>query len=184
MSQVLVPGLSRRQIRKLADHIRDLIEIPANKTFPIVTLLEMLSAPIYEDSPTQIGIPALELEIVEDEDLQGNYAEYRPANNTMVIRRSVYEGAYEGRGRDRFTLAHELGHFLLHGYPDYRFARNEEHVPKYQDPEWQANTFASMLLIPRGEIFGMSVEEVAQRYQVSKSAAQIALSQAEPSKTT
>lgn len=177
MCEISVPGLSRQQIEKLASRVRGLIEAPANKPFPIVPLLEVLSVPVDETGPSQMGLPAFDLEIVEDEELQGNYAEYHPASNTMVIRQSVYEGAYEGNGRDRFTLAHELGHFLLHSHTDYRFARSKECVPTYQNPEWQANTFASMLLMPRDEISNLSTEEVAQRYQVSKSAAQIALSQ-------
>ena len=34
--------------------------------------------------------------------------------NCIKIREDVYERAIKGYGRDRFTLAHELGHFLMH----------------------------------------------------------------------
>lgn len=40
--------------------------------------------------------------------------------------------------RDRFTLAHELGHLVLHTFR-----------PRAKDPEGEANRFASALLVPR-----------------------------------
>lgn len=173
MSQIAVPGHSRGEIQKMASRVRKLIDISPEKPFPIVQLLEVLGTPFEDDEP-----PALEVEIVADEELQDNYAEYHPISNTMLIRESVYNGACNGNGRDRFTLAHELGHFVIHRNVDYTFARSEEKVESYQDPEWQANTFASMLLIPRDQIAGHTIDEVAEKYQVSKTAARIALSQA------
>jgi Zn-dependent peptidase ImmA (M78 family)/DNA-binding XRE family transcriptional regulator len=43
--------------------------------------------------------------------------------------------------RDRFTLAHELGHLVLHTFR-----------PSSPDPEREANQFASALLLPRNRI--------------------------------
>lgn len=40
--------------------------------------------------------------------------------------------------RDRFTLAHEIGHLVLHTFR-----------PRVEDPEKEANQFASALLVPR-----------------------------------
>lgn len=172
MSQIAVPGHSRMDIQKRATRFRELFGISPEKPFPILRLLAVLETPFERDD-----LPALEVEIVPDEELQDNYAEYHPISNTMLIRESVYNGAYDGNGRDRFTLAHELGHFVMHRNIDYKFARSEEKVESYQDPEWQANTFASMLLIPRDQIAGHTIDEVAEKYQVSKAAARIALSQ-------
>lgn len=174
MSQIEVPGHSRGDIQKMADRVRTLFGVSPERSFPIVQLLEALGTPFGEDKA-----PVLEVEIVPDEELPDNYAEYHPISNTMLIRESVYDGACNDNGRDRFTLAHELGHFIIHRNVDYKFARSEEKVESYQDPEWQANTFASMLLIPRDQIAGHTIDEVAEKYQVSKAAARIALSQTE-----
>lgn len=177
MSQVSVSGLSRQQIKRIADRTRSIIELPTGTAFPIVQLLELLSVPFQEEGPSQDGEPLLGFEVVPDEELKNCYAEYRLTSNTLVVRESVYDGACHGNGRDRFTLAHELGHSLLHRDAVNSFARNEDKIPPYEDPEWQANTFASMLLIPRNEISGLTVDDVAQRYEVSRQAAEIALRQ-------
>ena len=177
MSRVSVPGHSRQQIKQLADSIRKFSQIPPGTPFPIIWVIEMMGVPFEERGPSRDGVPYLEYQLVPDEELEDCYAEFRPFSNMLLIRQSVYDGAYAGNGRDRFTLAHELGHVLLHGTNNFRLARNDKAIPSYQDPEWQANTFASMLLIPRDEILGMSIEDITTRYKVSKSAAEIALKQ-------
>lgn len=166
MSQIVVKGLSRKKIQCIADDIHAQLGIH-NRAFPIVRLIEWLSA------PNATGEPEMNLEIVEDSELPDRYAEYRLRTNTLVVRSSVYEGACIDNGRDRFTLAHELGHYLLHRNQSY--SRSNTEYRAYEDPEWQANTFASMLLIPRNEIRGMSVEEIMRRYKVSRQAALIAM---------
>lgn len=72
---------------------------------------------------------------------------------------SVDEGVYENRpGRYRFTLAHEIGHFILHKdiYEQYKFKKIEEwrrfieNFPEkeYSWFEWQAYEFAGLILVP------------------------------------
>ncbi len=78
--------------------------------------------------------------------------------------------------RQRFTLAHEIGHFLLHTpkeviYSDY---------PKFQNLqiEREANIFAASLLIPDfilEEYLNYSVEKISQIFFVSKKVAEIRL---------
>lgn len=87
----------------------------------------------------------------------------------------------EPRVRQRFTIAHELGHFILHTqkdtFVDYRDNKKEiMRTPK----EWQANMFAAALLMPRVELVrnfiniaknGFSDDELkqlAERYDVSE----------------
>lgn len=85
--------------------------------------------------------------------------------------------------RQRFTVAHELGHFFLHedkdAFVDYR--DNKEGVMR-TPREKQANMFAAALLMPRNMLLkdfkaiakdGFSDEELtqlAQRYDVSEDA--------------
>ncbi|MDO3578252.1 ImmA/IrrE family metallo-endopeptidase [Ralstonia pseudosolanacearum] len=78
--------------------------------------------------------------------------------------------------RERFTLAHELGHhFLQHG----RYIRSENHElrdepyeessrPALRDierMEWQANYFASCLLLPRG-LLEQDLHQLAEKYKI------------------
>jgi Zn-dependent peptidase ImmA (M78 family) len=99
----------------------------------------------------------------------------------------------EARERQRFTIAHELAHYLLHrdvidGSPDgitdnvlYRSGASES-------IEYEANRLAAELIMPMGliekrlkEDFGglvteATIESLAASFQVSKSAMEIRLS--------
>ena len=72
---------------------------------------------------------------------------------------SVEEYVYKNRaGRYRFTLAHEIGHLILHEnvYSQCRFKTTREwkkfieNFPEkeYSWLEWQANEFAGLVLVP------------------------------------
>lgn len=64
-----------------------------------------------------------------------------------------YNSSFTSRGRINFTLAHELGHYLLHRqqYPD-GFTCNSQDVVRwdseYGQVEHQANVFAANILMP------------------------------------
>lgn len=89
----------------------------------------------------------------------------------------------ESHVRQRFTLAHELGHFFLHptkdAFVDYR--DNQTGVIR-NFKERQANMFASAFLIPKQQIsadvkkiskegiFDPEIEVLAKKYDVSKEA--------------
>lgn len=120
--------------------------------------------------------PRFNFEYLEPDQMPPNvYAYYNPIENKMSIREDVYNRACEGAGRDRFTLAHEIGHYFLHK-EDVKLCRNAPSTasPIYQDPEWQANTFASMLLMFPDAITGMTPQEISKKCQTSLSAAKIA----------
>lgn len=46
-----------------------------------------------------------------------------PDRNEIQIRQDVYDRAIAGSGRDRLTLAHELGHLLFHEKQNISYAR-------------------------------------------------------------
>lgn len=86
--------------------------------------------------------------------------------------------------RQRFTLAHELGHFLLHP-PQESYdllARDGRSSEGIHTTEVEANAFAAELLIPeellRQEVSSIldifsddgTIGELAQRFQVSQAA--------------
>lgn len=119
----------------------------------------------------------VELEIIEDEEFEPRTeAITYPDLKLMKIRRSVYDGAYSGNRRYRFTLAHEIGHLILHR-DTAGYARMESGIKRYfHDPEYQANAFAAALLMSDRHISKeMGEEEVMNLFEVSRSAAKTRL---------
>ena len=108
----------------------------------------------------------------------GNLGLSQP-DGTILLRQDVYDGACDGDGFHRFTVAHELGHVAMHldqiGFAR-AFSQREDKV--YQNSEWQANEFAGSFLVPAHEIKSagiVSVEEVVEKYGVSPECAQLRL---------
>lgn len=103
--------------------------------------------------------------------------------------------AFENPRRQKFTAAHELGHFMLHRdllckrgnlkrHTDILFSGpgKNEVAPFSQQEEVEANKYAAMLLMPaslvrkyHSELNG-SVVELARRFDVSTQAMKIRLS--------
>lgn len=96
--------------------------------------------------------------------------------------------------RQRFTIAHEIGHLILHAHEklhvDERFPlafRNDESSRATQETEIEANQFAAALLMPvdflQKEIESLpedmedekAVAELARRFEVSEQAMTIRL---------
>jgi len=156
---------SRNSLRKLAEKIRQLIGFQSKTYFPVLPFIENIMYDIPEFK--------LNLEVVNDSKLPGREAETRPHENKIVVRESVYNDAVNGLGRARFTLMHELAHLILIDDKTVRLCRMDSSIPAYLDPEWQANTLASELLIPPNLSAGMSIDEISENFGVSKSAAKV-----------
>src|SRR5947208_2473138 len=65
----------------------------------------------------------------------------------------IYVDATENPARQRFTIAHELGHYverINQGQSDFAFI--DERGTKYDLHEFYADEFAGNLLMPEGEI--------------------------------
>ena len=96
---------------------------------------------------------------------------------------AIYTNAKHPKTRRRFTIAHELGHYVLHrdeigeGITDDALYRSRLGGPL----ERQANRFAANLLMPRDLIVEAinqgvdSVEKLAEKFEVSRSAMSICL---------
>ena len=53
----------------------------------------------------------------------------------------MYKRQIQGVPRDIFTIAHEIGHAILHDdIEEIALARNDEEIKPFENPEWQANT--------------------------------------------
>lgn len=98
----------------------------------------------------------------------------------------LYDSANTSSGRQRFTIAHEFGHYLLHRrtVPSGFRCRGEDFVrtdPDYRRMEGEANVFASNLLMPLDDFRAQVPERevvdfdrlgsCADRYGVSLTAA-------------
>ena len=158
--------ISRQEIREITNRIRALLGLSNDYYFPIVPFIEQIMPQIFNEFC---------YEVVNVSEMKGLYAEALPQLNLMRIREDVYNNALNDIGRDRFTLAHEVGHFILHGEGRVTLARINERdvIPAYRKPEWQANTFAGELLIPYHLIAEISASTVADYCKVSVQAAEI-----------
>lgn len=108
------------------------------------------------------------------------YTQFNPPH--IVIRNSVYRSARRGDGRSRMTLAHELGHLVMHpGAAKLRsnFPPSLTNKPKaFESAEWQANKFASLFLMPLHVVREFtSAAQISESCQVSLQAAQIRFSE-------
>ena len=164
MSITIAKPLSSRKIEQYAMNIRSLSNC-TDCYFDIISLIEKTIPKIDE---------TFNFEYVDSQELEPNtYAYYDPAENTIRVAEDVYVRASNDVGRDRFTLAHEVGHYMLHRN-GITFSRATAKTPIYCDPEWQANTFASALLIPRCSTGSMTIEQIQEECKVSHQAAEIA----------
>ncbi len=162
MAGLVVDPLSIYQIRKFCKRLKTLLNIPFDDYVEIVK--------IFEHTLTRVGV---EFEIATIDEMGTKHGETIPQENKVRIREDVYERACVGYGRDRLTIAHELGHLLLHSIDKIKFARDETAIPAYKDPEWQANAFAGELLAPYECIQGMTLEDISLKYGVTEKAAAV-----------
>lgn len=156
-----VKPLSIKVIRNTAQGIKDLLKIKDAKV-PIVYLLEWLH---------EHGV--IELEIETKNVMPNDYGLTYPQQNKIVLREDVYDDAVIGGGFGRFTLAHELAHYVLHKNESV-YARNEHGgVHKtYEDSEWQADKFAQELLADTRFINAHdTVGDLETRFGLSRKAA-------------
>lgn len=104
---------------------------------------------------------------------------------------NIYVNASDSPQRRRFTIAHEIGHLLSFKFSSHSKAaldaQNEisdnaylQRTGEINPVESEANAIAAKLLMPKQEVIGMhkegkTVEEMAQRFQVSESAMSVRL---------
>lgn len=147
--------------------------------FPVdvAALAQDFSRQVFPEAPiTMVG--GLDL----SEDIEGALIPHPNGSGEWAI---IYNENIRSEGRRNFTLAHELGHYLLHrrDHPgglecsNRNMADWDERLTKI---EAEANTFASYLLMPlddfRAQIKGRTIDidvmtELADRYAVSLTAA-------------
>jgi hypothetical protein len=145
-----IPHLSRQDIEERAERVLTWFN-PRQLRAPRVTPIEEIIARL--DSEAQLvlslGIP---LGVsVRGNKILGEFL-FKPIP-TILIDPSLPHGG----PRFRLTMAHELGHFTLHRRLDLCFGKKARNDRDWL--EWQANTFASAILMPRTTVAKAIVEK-------------------------
>jgi len=164
-----VPSVSWAEIDDMTENIRRKYSLLSDAYFPIMDILELVMSNRQN---------LFQIEIVERTKMPGEYSTTQQDGRLLTIREDIYEKVCRGDGHARFTLAHELGHLIMHctGIEVYALASGE-YVPPYQHSEAQANYFAASLLMPRKFFsFNDTPHSVQHRHGVSLSAARNRLS--------
>ncbi|MHC8516704.1 ImmA/IrrE family metallo-endopeptidase [Sporosarcina sp. ITBMC105] len=166
MTLYIAKPASRKKIREATNTIREMFDLKDELYFPVVKFLEW-GMPEFDKK--------INFEILPFNKLPNRYAVTFPKKNLIYIREDVYDAAAEGIGRDRFTIAHEIGHYVMHRPGNIELARSEnvDSIPAYKDPEWQVNVFAAELLAPPSIISGLTVAEIAECCGVSHTVGRI-----------
>ena len=164
MTKCIAAPLSRLDIRNMAYFIRKIAGQEKDLFFDIVYFLDVKLPKID---------PKFTLIIEDEKEIGECHGLTYPDRNEIHIRDDVYNRAYNGSGRDRLTMAHELFHLLQHERVNISYARipNGIKIQTFRDPEWQATAFGGELLVPWHLTQGMSAEEIALKCKVSIAAA-------------
>ena len=154
---------SRKQLRILAEIVRDSLKLNDCIKFPIVETLDVFSK-IW---------PNFSYEIVENHELPRSvHADTDIITGHIRIKQAIYDGACDGNGRDRMTIAHEVCHFITLCILGFRVQRNfGKPLRPCEDPEWQAKCMAGELMINRRLTKNMKPHEIAEACGVSLDAA-------------
>lgn len=160
MTGYRVAPLSHVDIERAAAGVRRMFELDPLVPLPGLELFERLDR--YH---LPVGAQHLQLTYaVEQELLDGALAcaRYEEADNAiaLVLSADTYNDLERRNGyRARFSVAHEIGHAVLHGSQLVELTQidhvqramlrtDASDTPIYRDSEWQANTFAGALLVP------------------------------------
>lgn len=155
---------SRDQIRRYVHYIKQKTGFEDELYFPILQFVENVLPMMFPD---------YQFEIVPKSEMGNKHGETYPSKNIIRIREDIYEGAAKGKGRDRLTVGHEVGHFFNHEEDSIVLCRLApgQKLRAFEDPEWQADAFAGELLAPAHMIKNMTVDEVMRKCGVSEAAA-------------
>ena len=163
---IVVPARSKENIATNAAVLRRILKLTGKPYFPVVDVYEFLGL-IFDGAS---------FEVREVHEMGEDHGRTFPDKKVIYIREDIYERACEGQARDRFTMCHELGHLMMHR--GVALSRIDPLKPPkiYRNSEWQADTFASHLLLPN-DLLGsyQSIMDVMNDFGVSLEAAQARL---------
>lgn len=168
MNSYKANAISRNDIRRYIRVLKKKVGLENELYFPVVQFLENV---------LPILIPDFQLEIIPVEEMGNKHGETYPSKSLIRIREDVYLRAIAGEGRDRLTIAHEIGHLFMHEDDSIalcRLAPNEK-LKAYEDPEWQADAFGGELPASSYLIKDMNEYTVSRKCGVTMQAAKVQL---------
>ena len=156
-------------VREAATGLRSALSLNNDPLFPVMTVLEKV---------LDNRLNLIRLEVWPDSDLRGaeglSFKDDEGVDR-IILPQSVYHGAWDDDGRDRFTASHEIGHWALHS----RCALARSHAATlrpFENSEWQANLFAAEILMPVNFIYEDDTpQDLVNRFRVSLQAAELRL---------
>ena len=180
---------SYQALEKIATHVRDRLHYSPTEAINTLLLFDGLDMTVHAGTGQDIPIRGSVIELNDSE----GFAKYDSNRQIIEILASAetYDWLERGYPRGGYFVAHELGHCVLHTNQLVRLAQmpktEQEALHRggqvaghetYRDTEWQANAFASALLMPaRGlmaleqEYVALSPVIVAEHFRVSAQAA-------------
>jgi len=151
------------EIRQSAVNASEVLGL-SDQVVPLSNFIESLSA---------FGIT---VDVVDDENqvfvMTGVEAVCVPETATIYLTEATYAAARRDDPRTRFTVFHELGHFVLQH--NKAMARHNYVAKAYLDSEWQADQFAAEMTMPLETILRLRLftpTQIAQHFRVSLPAA-------------
>lgn len=137
---VRVKPRSKKEIRGLSNAFRtQFAKVDLHDKLDLLKVLEIILP--------KVSNYKFEFEVHSQNVMGDAEAAMSPDAMRMYIREDVYDHLHQNNARARFTVAHEIGHFILHdGVALARYNDGKHKV--YEDSEWQANFFAAELLAP------------------------------------
>jgi hypothetical protein len=167
---------SNDEVKALAKRL--LVECGTDNRFP-VNVLSILNR---NEINTDFGNKRLICNVVPDNELGDDDAVTKFENGvvTITVKETVWQSALLGVGRSRMTIAHELGHAVMHEGPPMARATGARGrsallwIKSFESAEHQAKIFASALLIPDWAAAELqSAAEISTQFGVSLEAASI-----------
>lgn len=143
----------------------------------------------YNDEDGRIPFPVDPFKIAQNLGIKVRTVPLEPDTAGFILKESfednptIYLNKRDGLQRRRFTLAHELGHFVKHrGADEIAYVDNrDELASRGTDPnERWCNSFAAELLMPEAIVkkdwaLGKSVEQMRSKFNVSMAAMTVRL---------
>lgn len=156
------PPLTRAQIIQLAERFRSALGLQA-PYLPVPQIVEhMLPSRGYE------------FDVRTHSEMGSRHGLWDPFDKVIALREDVYDGLVAGKGRDRSTAMHEVGHAMLHPRPTLNRVASAGPPAAFRDPEWQAQTFSAAVLMPPRMISKCrTTHEIADMFGVSVSHANV-----------
>lgn len=137
------------EIEEITRNLRKYYEADDMVLFPIVKMVEAIAREGFQ--------------VVGNNEIGNNDGLTYPDSGIIQIREDIYYSACDGDERARDTMAHELGHFILHGSTSMARSNVASVVGPLMDSEWQADEFSGLLLAPTHIIAGRTAADVTKR---------------------